>query len=361
MKKFTLKYITGKDNITVSERLKTNAIAEIGRYDASLSVDKELVNSALHILLQKREAETSSKIEGTKVTFQELLMSDVAPDTSTKKTQKTEIDEVRGLEQAIQKANDQTSKNIPFSNKMIKMMHKEFMQHAVVEQGTPGKYRTFGVTVGEYIPPLPKKLTTLMESFERYIQSQEDTVNPLVRVAIAHAYFEVLHPFGDGNGRIGRLLIPFLIHEYGITQSPSFFLSPHFEKNRKAYYQGLANLGEKGGWDAWVTYFLTVSEEHAKNLNKKGKALFDLYKNPEFLALSTSNSQAIKNFIFQSPTFTIPALARYLKENNLGTTKNLSGKLDVVIEQGDMEIFKIGKGRTPTWYTCKKIIEIIQS
>ena len=350
-------------HLTVSESLKTFAIVNIGRYDASLSVDSELLNSALYNLLQLREAETSSKIEGTEVTFQEILMSDVSGEVESEiKDEKRNIDEVIGLHVAIEKAKKYLADDNPFSNETIKMMNKEILMRARKDQGVPGKYRDgLEVKVGSYNPPNSIHLVEYMGDFEKYIQNKDDNVNPLVKAAVAHAYFELIHPFGDGNGRTGRLLIPFLIHEYGITTTPSFFLSSYFEKDKVNYIQRLEYIGEEGGWDDWVEYFLDACGKHAQNLNAKAGRLFNLYKRPDFLALQTSDSQAIKNLIFHAPILTAPMLLRKVeREGEVSDMNNLNKKLNALVRQGDLKVIERGRGRSPTWYSCPSILQIIQ-
>ena len=349
--------------VMVSEILKTQTITDIGRYDASIAIDNELLNSALYNFLQMKEAETSSNIEGTAVTFQDMLMSNIAETEKKDKNEKTDIDEALGVSIAIKKAKQHLTKNKVFSNETIKIINGAILEQAKKDQGVPGEYRKgLEVRVGSYLPPKSKHLARLMNDFEIYIQQQDDTVNPIVKVAIAHAYFELIHPFGDGNGRTGRLLIPFLLYEYNITASPSLFLSSYFEKNRREYYQGLENIHQKDGWNTWVTYFLQAMHNQTKNLNTKAKTLFDLYKHPGFLAMYTADSQVIKNFIFRHPIFTAPMLSKHIdnEEKKVNDKNNLNKRLGRLIEAGDITILEQGRGRRPTWYSCPKIIQTIQ-
>ena len=110
----------------------------------------------------------------------------------------------------------------------------------------------------------------------------------------------------------------------------------------------------------WVAYFLNAVAEHARQINRKSKDLFDLYRDSRFLALTAKNSQAIKNFIFQQPIFTIPSLKKYLEKGREGTAHNLRGKLQAALSQKDILVLKEGGGRQPTWYVCPNIIAIMQ-
>ena len=351
-------------SITTSEITKTSAITEIGRYDSSISIDNELLNRALYNLLQMKEAETSSKIEGTVTTFQDILMSDIIKTEKKNGQEKTDIDETFGVSIAIKRANQHLTKNKPFSNETIKVINRAILENARKDQGVPGEYRKkLEVRVGKYFPPKSQHITRLMDDFEKYIQKQDSTVSPLVKVAVAHAYFELIHPFGDGNGRTGRLLIPFLVCEYGMTKTPSLFLSSYFEKNRARYYQGLENISQEDGWNEWVEYFIESIHNQTKELNKKAKTLFELYKNPNFLALYTTDSQVIKNFIFQHPIFTAPMLSKHITENEgerINDKNNLNKRLGRLVEEKDLEILEQSRGRRPTWYSCPKIIQTIQ-
>ena len=344
------------NSLTVDQHLLTKSIAAIAGYDTSVSKNPSFDLNLLLYLLSNKEAETSSRIEGTDITFQDIVQQEDGLSQKKRSAKR----EALGVIEAIDKGNEMIiSEKMPFSNRTIQSMHRALMSLATLDHGIPGEFRTQYVRVGGYFPPEPQYVPALMSDLEKYIHDESD-VSPVVKVAIIHAQFEIIHPFTDGNGRIGRLLIPFLLREYGLTKNVSFFLSTYFERYRKEYYYNLAGITEDGGWNEWVHFFLSSVAEHGVELQRKVTRIIELYMDGEFLKFRGVDSQHIKNFIFKHPFFTVPDILKYVKENDI-PLRNQRGLHETITASDDITVFTPGKGGRRTLYVCKEIVDAIQN
>jgi len=143
-----------------------------------------------------------------------------------------------------------------------------------------------------------------MANLEKYIHSAEK--DPLVQLAIIHAQFEMIHPFGDGNGRLGRIILPLFLHFKEILSTPMFYLSGYFEKYRDSYYAKLNNISAKGDWDGWIIYFLNAVKEQSELNIAKAKGIMSLYSNKKNKIKEITKSKYavdILDFIFSYPFF----------------------------------------------------------
>ena len=345
------------DSFKVDQHLLTESIAAVAGYNVSISKNTSFDSDFLLLLLSIKEAETSSRIEGTDITFQEMIQQGDA--TSHKK--RSDREEALGVIHALNKGNEMMSEGgLPFSNRVIKSMHHALMSYATLDHWVPGEFREHHVRVGNrYFPPEPHHVEELMSDFEEYIYNESD-MSPVVKVAVVHAHFEIIHPFSDGNGRVGRLLIPFLLREYGLTDDVSFFLSTFFERYRKEYYNNLEGITRDGNWGEWIHFFLHSVAEYGIELQKKVETLTALYMDGDFLKLRGVNSQHLKNFIFRKPYFTVPDIITYFRENDV-PLKNQRGLHDVITSSSDVSVLVHGKGKKRTVYCCRKIVDAIQN
>ncbi len=346
--------------INYSIRLSEKALLNVGSFGEIIShslVDEKYM---MHFFMRK-EAETSSRIEGTRITFEEMLLGE---DRAEGEEQRSFIREAVGVERAIIKGNELIQEDEFMPNKVILSMHKSMMQYARNEGALPGKFRTKNVRVGgylkspdDYLPPDFTLVEQLMNELEQYIKENEINIPYLVKIAIIHAQFERIHPFRDGNGRIGRLLISFLLKKYGITSDVSFFVSPYIEKYKRDYYSGLKAIeNNENGWNLWVEFFLSVCNEFAKDMKVKVNNLDKLYTDASFLQFTTKNSQHIKNFIFQNPIFTVPQVAQYFKDKDILSRKDhLYGLLN---KSKDLEL-REGRGQRSHIYSCPKLFNLM--
>lgn len=215
-----------------------------------------------HILIQpfvRREAVLSSKIEGTQATLGELLAAEAGAVVDRSPEDLREVGNyVVALEHGMARL-----KNLPLSVRLTRELHEKLMTGVRGHQATPGRFRTVQNWIGKpgstvatasYIPPPPGEVEPCLAAWEKFLH--ESKLPPLVTIALAHYQFEAIHPFLDGNGRVGRLLITLFLIERQILPTPLLYLSAFFEASRRDYYDGLRRVSERGAWNDWLEYFL---------------------------------------------------------------------------------------------------------
>ena len=215
-----------------------------------------------HLLMKPfitREAVLSSKIEGTQATLSEILADEAGAQVNRSPDDLQEVrNYIRALTFGLKRLDD-----LPLSLRLIKEIHNELMQGVRGSHATPGEFRltqnwigSSGCTLNtaKYVPPTPDELHTCLHDFERFLHDR--TLPPLVHIALCHYQFEAIHPFLDGNGRMGRLLITLLLIERNMLPSPLLYLSAFFEATRDEYYKNLFNVSSQGSWNEWLLYFL---------------------------------------------------------------------------------------------------------
>ncbi|MBX9743357.1 MAG: Fic family protein [Chthoniobacterales bacterium] len=206
-----------------------------------------------------REAVLSSKIEGTQATLGEILAEEAG---STTDRAPDDLQEVKNYIEALDYGMKRLDK-LPLSLRLLREIHSHLMKGVRGAHATPGEFRhtqnwigTPGctLTTAKYVPPPPEELMKALCDFESFLHDQ--TLPPLVHIALCHYQFEAIHPFLDGNGRVGRLLIPLLLIQRKILPIPILYLSAFFEATRYEYYRQLLNLSSHGTWNDWLTYFI---------------------------------------------------------------------------------------------------------
>lgn len=289
-------------------RLVGPANAAIARYDGLL---QSVVNPSVMLSpLTNREAVLSSRIEGTQATLDEVLEYEAGVEFDEEKTK--DIQEIVNYRKTLAVASEVLAgRSISLS--LIRQMHSFLMDSVRGADKSPGMFRTKQNWIGssdstletaKFVPPDPLQLPNYLEAFEAYLGS--DDVDTLIQCAVVHAQFEILHPFEDGNGRIGRLLIPLFLYQKRALANPMFYLSEYLEEHRDIYYQRLRDIGQEGAWTKWVEFFLTAVTDQALANTERVKQILNLYETMKNRIAELTRSQyslKILDAIFDRPIF----------------------------------------------------------
>ncbi|MBS3773977.1 MAG: Fic family protein [Bacteroidales bacterium] len=286
-------------------QLLSQADRELGRLDM---YSKYIPNIDLFISMHVvKEATQSSKIEGTQTNLDEALLDkeDIPID---KRDDWEEVQNyISALEWAIKELNE-----LPFSSRLIKETHRVLLQGVRGEKKQPGEFRTSqnwigGTTLNDatFIPPVHASVPELMSDIEKFIHNNEIFVPELLKIGLVHYQFETIHPFLDGNGRIGRLLIPLYLVSKGILQKPILYLSEFFEKNRQLYYDNLMIVRKKSNLSQWFKFFLIGIIETSKNGIKTFDNILKLQKQVESeiqrLGSRVTKAKKVIDYLYQRP------------------------------------------------------------
>ena len=257
-----------------------------------------------------KEAQTSSRIEGTQTGINEALM----PEDQIQPEKRDDWREVRNYVSAVNAAIVELA-SLPLSNRLLKQTHAILMQGVRGEHKQPGEFRTSQNWIGGsnvadavFIPPHPDGVQDLMGDLEKFWHNDAITVPHLVRIAVSHYQFETVHPFLDGNGRIGRLLIPLYLVCHGLLSKPSLYLSDFFERNRAAYYDALMRVRVSNDMIHWVRFFLNGVTETATKGRDVFRQILALRTEVEQAVLSlgkrTPNARQVLNLLYRTPIIT---------------------------------------------------------
>ena len=267
-----------------------------------------------------KEAVISNRIEGTRTNIEDALNEQDNLDPEKRDDWQEVHNYVKAMNNAIQEL-----ENLPLSNRLIKNTHKILLSTGRGEHKSPGEFRISqnwigGATLSDavFIPPAHEELPELLSDMELFLNNTNINIPHLIRIAIAHYQFETIHPFLDGNGRIGRLLISLYLVHSKVLQKPLLYLSDFFEKNKSLYYDNLTFVRTKNDMSQWIKYFLEgvsqTAENSAQTLKKIIELKTDLEKN-ELLSLGkrTKAANEFLYFLFHSPVITSAALQNEMK------------------------------------------------
>ncbi|MBI5189752.1 MAG: Fic family protein [Nitrospirae bacterium] len=287
------------------------ANAALARYDAIL---KAIPNAQVLLSpLSTQEAVLSSRIEGTQATMGEVLEYEAGSEPDMINPEKVlDIQEVLNYRKAILLA-ENLLQELPLSGRLLKQAHAKLMEGVRGKSRDPGNFRRIDNFIGplgcskeeaRFIPIEPQLLDEGIRVWENYLHSvQPDT---LVQLGVAHAEFEALHPFLDGNGRLGRMLIPLFLYERKMLERPTFYISAYFETHRDEYYDRLRAISRDGDWTGWCVFFLKALIEQADLNTKKASDIIELYDSRKGWVREQTRSQyAVMSldFIFKQPIF----------------------------------------------------------
>ena len=296
------------------------------------SKSKYIPNISLFVSMYvRKEALLSSQIEGTQATLEDIL--DPMIETNTNRDIADVINYVKATEFAVKRL-----KELPLCNRLIREIHEILMSGIRGQEKNPGEFRRSQNWIGGqgstlknavYIPPSPSELMQSMSDLEKYIHS-DDKLNVLIRAALIHYQFETIHPFLDGNGRIGRLLIPLYLTNKGVIQRPILYMSAFFEKNRRVYYDKLSNVRINNDIVGWVKFFLVGVIETAKNSINTFNKILDLKEavseKLQKLGKRSASATTIVKYLYGSPLIKIKKIMEILNVSH-GTAYSLVKEL----------------------------------
>ncbi len=340
------------------------ANTEIGRYDGLLAwmPNPEILLAPL----TRKEAELSSKIEGTQSTMSEVLEFEAGLFNSDD-FKKQEINVLRNYKWALNAGEEALKNGRPLSLSLIKEIHSMLMHNSRWDSSeTPGQFRKKQVYIGakgagienaSYVPPEHFLIEDYMENWQKYLLTSPE--DKLVKTAFMHAQFEIIHPFDDGNGRIGRMLIPLFLSFCGVLERPMFYMSEYLEENRQQYYQSLSLISQNGDWQQWIEFFLTALKQQTKKNISKAKDIQNLYNSfCEKFQKSTKSQyhKAALDVFFRRP-ITNSVFFAEKTGINANTARNLLKKLEK-----DLLIKKIqeGKGPNPSIYVFTDLLNLVE-
>lgn len=261
--------------------------------------------------LTSQEAVLSSKIEGTQATLGEVLEFEAGADTATGE-KKDEIQEVLNYRRALRHAVTEMER-LPLSRRVVQDAHRVLMQGVRGTNKAPGEFRQIPNWIGppgctadtaRFVPPGADRIPELMSNWEKYLHAAPP--DRLVQLAILHAEFEAIHPFLDGNGRIGRLLVPLFLVDQKLLSSPNFYVSAFLEARRDEYYQRLLAVSQDDDWTGWCAFFLRALTEQAQDNERKARAILELYRlKKDWFATLTHSQYAVRalDWFFGRPIF----------------------------------------------------------
>lgn len=228
----------------------------------------------------------------------------------------------------------QYEKGLPLTNKVLLKAHETLMHGS--NQADPGNFRQQSVRVGNLIPPPAPEIPQLMKELEEFINAQ-DTIPPLIKAGLAHVQFETIHPFLDGNGRIGRLLIVLMLLEDKLITSPMLYPSYYFKKHQSEYYQALDRVRTDGDFEGWLIFYLKALAACSDDAYKRAKKIEELEQkikksitHDADLARIQKQLLSVVSFLFQFPITTIKQISEYL-DKSYNTVKKM---IDALQEKG---------------------------
>lgn len=334
----------------------------LARYDGMLQT---LPNPGVLLSpMTTSEAVLSSKIEGTQATLDEVLEADAG--LTTAEARKGDIEEISNYRSAVNVA-EAALGDRRLTLGLIREIHQRLLQGVRGRDKEPGRFRTDQNWIGRhgapmerarFVPPAPAILQQHLEHWEAYIRKADE--DPILQTAVAHAQFEILHPFKDGNGRIGRILIPLILFQRHALSRPMFYMSEYLESHREEYYDRLLAITDEGDWHGWIDFFLNGLIAQAEYNLTKVQQIRDLYEETQRRVIEITHSQysalAVDAF-FKRPIISGTAFATLVGFNNRVTANSMLRQL----EMGDI-IRKVreGSGRTPAVYAFPQLMNLAE-
>jgi Fic family protein len=311
-------------------------------------------------LYVRKEALLSSQIEGTQCSLEDVLVEVDSKQASSS----DDIEEVSNYVAAMNEGLLRL-KEIPISTRLIREMHAVLMRGVLGHTKTPGEFRTSQNWIGapnaqlasaQFVPPPPNEAMSAMSALEKFIH-EDDSLPPLIKVALVHAQFETIHPFLDGNGRLGRLLITFVLCNGHVLEKPLLYLSYFFKANRTEYYARLMAIRCRGDWENWVKFFLRGVHETAQMANQAALDIHRLHQRDSEKLRSARANANVTDVFHAFCRFPVASISDLLKSIPHSNTMTLNRSVKALIAQNILK--QVGNNQRNRRFEYSAYMEIL--
>ena len=339
------------------------SLVQIGRLDGMAKVIPDTTLFLYFYVL--KEAVLSSQIEGTQSSLSDLILFE---NTGKISVEPDDIKEVSNYIKALNHCQKRILEGFPLSLRLVRELHEILLASGRGSAKMPGEFRNSQNWIGGtrpgnavFVPPPPEDLQQCLDSFEKFLHN--DSIRILEKIAIAHVQFETIHPFLDGNGRVGRLLITLMLFAEGILNEPILYISLFFKQNRDEYYSLLQNARLKGEWEEWIRFFLMGIIDTALEANKTATSILQLFdddkRNIRNSGVATKATLLLYDYLKKKPIISIPGVVKELDITtptaaksfkllqSLGIVKEITGKKRDKIYKYDDYIKILSEGTEP--------------
>jgi len=362
--------ITGLDWAALAP-FTSRANMQLGYYSGTL--DALYAPSIYYIPMMTQEAVFSSRIEGTQADYEEVVGGEALPDLDPEK--RDDVQEVINYRRAMQYALAQMEEK-PLNLNLIRQMHSILLDGVRGKRKGRGEFRRVQNWIGgatmetaRYVPPPVEMLDDLLNNWEAYLHAcrpgEEQPPHllterdPLVQLAVLHAQFEIIHPFVDGNGRIGRMIIPLFLYQHDLISRPVFTLSAYIDAHRSEYYDRLNAVTAAGAWTDWIVFFLTAIGEQAAANSQQARQIVNLFDTVTVRVNEATRSQYAApavEIIFEQPIFTTSDFVERLgapRRSAIDLLNNLK-------EAGIITVIKAGSGQRPETLAFVELLKLMK-
>lgn len=327
---------------------------------------RRLPNSSLLLSpLRLQEAVLSSRIEGTLATMSEVLQFE-AGEPPERESRRQDIEEILNYRSALDSAM-QELKSRPFTLNLLLKLHKILLSSVRGHNKAPGEFRRqqnyIGSRVGaveqiRFTPPDWMRLQHSLSNWEKYYHCDDD---PLIRLALVHAQFEFLHPFLDGNGRLGRILIPIFLFEKGLLSQPTFYMSEYIEEHKEEYVDRLNDLGRvKNSWRAWAEFFLNAVTAQAKRNVNTADAILSLYERLKEKFIATTHSRYAVPLLDAAFELQYFQAAQLTWKGDAPSKPTLMNMLQALERNNVIMVYRPSSGRRSSIWWLPELMQVIE-
>lgn len=351
-------------------------LPHIGKANRSLAQYDGLVENSPNpdiflTSLAQREALDSSRIEGLHSTLGEVFRFSEEQRGAIAEERRDDLREIANYAVALRLAETEL-KDGSFTLDLLRKLHARLLDSVRGQRKSPGEFRDVqnwiarpGAPVEQalFVPPAPERVPEFVEKWRRFYHSEQPDV--LVQAAVLHGQFELIHPFRDGNGRLGRILIPIFMHDKGVLSRPNFYLSTYLERHRGAYMGALRGLNVRpGDWNRWIAFFLGALSVQATEDRDKIRKTIELHGvlKKRFINLTRSPfAISVLDAIFERPVFSVPQISKALAAHDGSpSAQALRAILKKLVGDGVLRIVEPGRGRRPATYDLPELMDLLE-